>query len=98
MRIPLLSSPSRFILALGLLAAAGVGCIGGSDAASGQAGGEAGVGPFMALDVDIEEGAVWPINGLVRIEFNRAVDPDSIGFSSIQFSPERRDAGCRSAR
>ncbi|HBF22792.1 MAG TPA: hypothetical protein DDW23_03145 [Planctomycetes bacterium] len=81
-------SSSRTLLLLGALALGGFGCIGGSDASSSQVGGEAGSGPFLALDINISDGDVWEINRLIRIEFNRAVDPDSISFSSILIQPQ----------
>ena len=44
-------------------------------------------GIFAALGANVQPGATWQMNRPIRIEFNHPVDPDSIGFGTIQIRP-----------
>ena len=61
------------------------GSCGGGGGGAGSAGG--GVGAFQALVVNMEEGAVWELNRPIRIEFNHALDPQSVNFGSVILRP-----------
>lgn len=38
--------------------------------------------------MNVKDGMIWELNRVMEFEFNHAVDPDSISFSSIQFTVE----------
>ncbi|TAH39350.1 MAG: hypothetical protein EYC70_00775 [Planctomycetota bacterium] len=77
-------SPKRLPSVLALLAVPfAVACSGGG----GGTGGSAGVGQFKVLNTNLEQGLVWELNRPIRVEFNHALDPSSISFSSVTIRP-----------
>ncbi|MCH2112405.1 MAG: hypothetical protein MK213_06065, partial [Planctomycetes bacterium] len=51
------------------------------------------VGEFSVMGVNVPEGGVWQINRPIRLEFNHALDPSSVSFSSVLFLPVSPELG-----
>jgi hypothetical protein len=66
-------SSGRLVLALG--SSAILGCGGGGSGASDV--------PFRVVDIDVADGAVWPITRPIRVRFSRDVDFGSVSLNTI---------------
>ena len=78
-----LSPQGRILAATTLVLSLGSCFASSAGSGNGQA-----VGDFVVVGTNLPPGGIWQINRPIKIEFNRAVDPASVHFGSVVFTPE----------